>query len=252
VHQESGYEVHFVDGSKAKCTLLVGADGGNSRVRELCSLRTVRWSYQQTALVTTVETELDHDWTARQCFTNNGPLAFLPLADQRLCSIVWSVNHADELVGLKDQEFCELLTASIENRLGRVLGVDKRFTFPLQQQHAMQYVDEQVVLIGDAAHTIHPLAGQGANLGFADASALAQVLAGARLEGKSIGETAVLKLYQRRRQTENIVMASAMEFFKHLYDTDNPGINWIRNAGMRLVNNDDRLKSIISKLAAGD
>jgi 2-octaprenylphenol hydroxylase len=155
-------------------------------------------------------------------------------------------------MGLKDQEFCELLTASIENRLGRVLGVDKRFTFPLQQQHAMQYVDEQVVLIGDAAHTIHPLAGQGANLGFADASALAQVLAGARLEGKSIGETAVLKLYQRRRQTENIVMASAMEFFKHLYDTDNPGINWIRNAGMRLVNNDDRLKSIISKLAAGD
>ena len=251
VHQELGYAVHFVNGSKAECTLLVGADGGNSRVRELCGLRTVRWSYQQTALVTTVETELDHERTARQCFTNNGPLAFLPLADQRLCSVVWSVKHADELMSLKDQEFCELLTASFENRLGRVLGVDKRFTFGLQQQHALQYIDEQVVLIGDAAHTIHPLAGQGANLGFADANALAQVLAGARLEGKSIGAIAVLKSYQRRRQSENIVMASAMEFFKRLYDTDNPGINWVRNAGMRLVNSDDRLKSIISKLAAG-
>jgi 2-octaprenylphenol hydroxylase len=251
VHQGSGYAVHFVNGGKAECSLLVGADGGNSRVRELCGLRTVRWSYQQTALVTTVETELDHGRTARQCFTNNGPLAFLPLADQRLCSIVWSVNHADELMGLEDQQFCELLTASFENRLGSVLAVDKRFTFPLVQQHALQYVDEQVVLIGDAAHTIHPLAGQGANLGFADANVLAQVLAGARLEGKFIGETSVLKLYQRRRQAENIVMASAMEFFKRLYDTDNPGVNWVRNAGMRLVNNNDRIKSMISRLAAG-
>ncbi len=251
VYQESGYQVHFDDGRKAACSLLVGADGGNSHVRELCSLRTVRWSYQQIALVTTVETELGHHNTARQCFTKDGPLAFLPLIDEHLCSIVWSMQHVDELMGMENQAFCEHLAASFENRLGRVLGVDKRFSFPLVQQHALQYVDEHVVLIGDAAHTIHPLAGQGANLGFADARALSQILAGARLEGKAIGDLALLKSYQRRRRAENMAMASAMEFFKRIYNTDNPGVIWIRNAGMRFLNGNEQLKSIISRLAAG-
>lgn len=251
VHQDAGYEVNFVDGHKAQCSLLVGADGGNSRVRELCSLRAIHWSYQQTALVTTVETEIGHGNIARQCFTKDGPLAFLPLVDEHLCSIVWSVHHVDDLMRMTDCEFCERLADSFENRLGHIQGVEERFSFPLVQQHALQYIGEHVVLIGDAAHTIHPLAGQGVNLGFADANALAQSLAGARLEGKSISDTRVLKSYQRRRRAENIVMASAMEVFKRLYATDNPGVNWIRNAGMRFVNGHEPLKSMISKLAAG-
>lgn len=250
-HHEAGYEVSFADGHTIDCSLLVGADGGDSRVRELCSLRSVHWSYQQTALVTSVETELGHDAIARQCFTKLGPLAFLPLADKHLCSIVWSVHDVDELMAMEDQYFCEFLTSSFENRLGRVLGVDKRFDFPLIQQHALQYVDKHVVLIGDAAHTIHPLAGQGANLGFADARVLAQILLGARLEGKSAGDFVLLKRYQRQRRAENIVMASAMEVFKRMYDTDNPGVNWLRNAGMRFVNGSKPLKSMISRFAGG-
>jgi len=250
IRHEAGYGVQLDDGRYFNCSLLVGADGGNSRVRELCSIRTIGWSYDQVALVTTVETELGHESVARQCFTKDGPLAFLPLADEHLCSIVWSVQDATDLMAIADKDFCELLTRSFENRLGIVRSTDKRFTFPLAQQHALQYVDSHVALIGDAAHTIHPLAGQGANLGFADARTLAQVLAGARLEGRSPGDLKLLKQYQHRRRAENIVMGSVMEAFKQIYSADNPGINWLRNTSMRFVNNNDLLKSLITRLAA--
>ena len=249
---EAGYEVQLDDGRYFNCSLLVGADGGNSRVRELCSIRSMGWPFDQVALVTTVETEHAHESVARQCFTGNGPLAFLPLVDEHLCSIVWSVQDATDLMALANKDFCELLTRSIEHRLGSVRSTDKRFTFPLIHQHALQYVASHVALIGDAAHLIHPLAGQGANLGFADAKTLAQVLAGARLEGRSPGDLVLLKQYQRQRRLENIVMGSVMEAFKQIYSLDNPGINWLRNTGMRFVNNNDTLKSLITRLAAAD
>ncbi|MFP6808355.1 MAG: UbiH/UbiF/VisC/COQ6 family ubiquinone biosynthesis hydroxylase [Pseudomonadales bacterium] len=248
-HIDDGYDLVFADGREIHCVLLVGADGGNSKVRELCAMRTIRWSYRQSALVTTVETVLAHDNIARQCFTKYGPLAFLPLPDKHLCSVVWSVKNVDELEALDDQEFCELLTSSFEGQAGGVLGVDKRLSFPLVQQHAMQYVNNHVALIGDAAHTIHPLAGQGANLGFADARCLSLLLAGTKLEGRSIGDIQLLKQYQRQRQLDNVVMASVMESFKRMYNTDNPAINWFRNTGMRFVNENASLKSIIAKLA---
>ena len=248
---EEGIIVSLDDGSNIHPALIVGADGGNSRVRELCDIRSVKWPYQQTALVTTVETELAHEHIARQCFTKDGPLAFLPLADEHLCSIVWSVREADSLITLADREFCELVGDAFEYRLGKIKAVDQRFSFPLIQQHALQYVGEHVALIGDAAHTIHPLAGQGANLGFADARTLSQILAGAKLEGRTVGDPKLLKQYQRQRVTENVAMAAVMETFKHLYGTDNPGINWIRNAGMKMVNENENLKSMITRLAAG-
>ncbi len=246
-----GFVVSLDDGTRIQATLIVGADGGNSRVRELCNIRTVQWSYQQTALVATVETELAHEHIARQCFTKDGPLAFLPLADEHLCSIVWSVREVDNLMAIDDEAFCELIGESLENRLGKVKAVDKRSSFPLAQQHALQYVAEHVALIGDAAHTIHPLAGQGANLGFADARVLSQLIAGAKLEGRRIGDIAILKQFQRQRRTENVVMAAVMETFKRLYSTDNPGINWIRNAGMKMINGNENLKTMITRLAAG-
>ena len=250
--QEAGYGVRLEDGRHFDCSLLVGADGGNSRVRELCSIRSVGWSYDQVALVTTVETESSHESIARQCFTGIGPLAFLPLADEHLCSIVWSVQDATDLMAMDDKDFCKLLSRSFENRLGTVLGTDKRYTFPLNHRHALQYVASHVALIGDAAHLIHPLAGQGVNMGFADARTLAQELAGARLEGRSPGDLVLLRRYQRQRRTGNIVMGSVMEAFKQIYSLDNPGVNWLRNTGMRFVDNNDTLKSLITRLASAD
>jgi 2-octaprenylphenol hydroxylase len=249
---DEGYSLTLEDGTKIHTGLLVGADGGNSIVRELCNIRTVKWSYEQTALVTTVETELAHGQVARQCFTKDGPLAFLPLSDEHFCSIVWSVREVDRLLALTDAEFCALVGSAFENRLGEIRGVDQRFSFPLVQQHALQYVGEHVALIGDAAHTIHPLAGQGANLGFADARVLAQILAGAKLEGRKVEDKSLLNQYQRQRRTENVPMAVVMETFKRLYNTDNPGVNWLRNTGMRMINGNENLKSMITRLAAAD
>ncbi len=246
---ESGYKVELADGRMTCCKLLVGADGGQSKVRELCAIRTLGWPYGQTALVTTVQTEMAHQQIARQCFTKKGPLAFLPLRDQHLCSIVWSVEEAEPLLELTDQEFCISLENAFEGRLGHVLAVDQRFSFPLAQQHARHYVGRHMALIGDAAHTIHPLAGQGVNLGFADARCLAQVLKDARLEGKLPGDLSMLKRYQRKRQVDNVAMATAMEAFKRIYNTDNLAINWVRNTGMKIVNDNATVKAILARLA---
>jgi 2-polyprenylphenol 6-hydroxylase len=250
LRQEAGYGVKLDDGRRFDCSLLVGADGGNSRVRELCGIRTLGWSYDQVALVTTVETEQGHDFIARQCFTGDGPVAFLPLPDEHLCSIVWSVGNATDLLAMSDKDFCETLSIAFESRLGDVRGTDRRYAFPLKHQHALQYVGRHLALIGDAAHAIHPLAGQGANLGFADARTLAQMLRGARLEGRSPGDLAVLEQYQRQRRAENLAMGAAMEAFNQLYGTDNPGISWLRNAGMRFVNDSGLLKSLITRLGS--
>ena len=140
---DAGFEVQLDDGRNYHCSLLVGADGGNSRVRDLCRIRTVGWSHDQVAIVSTVETELAHDFTARQCFTEDGPLAFLPLADEHLCGVVWSVRDATDLMVMADRDYCEKLELSFEYRLGAVRSTDKRFTFPLRQQHALQYVDSK-------------------------------------------------------------------------------------------------------------
>lgn len=246
-----GVHITLDDDSAVSCSLLVGADGGNSRVRELAGMKMFRWRYDQEALVTTVETELSHEFIARQAFTPSGPLAFLPLANDKLCSIVWSTRMLSQLQAMSDETLCRELGKAFEFTLGKVLGVDKRYSFPLTQQHAMRYCKGHLALIGDAAHTIHPLAGQGANLGFADASALAIELCQCRFTGESPGDKALLARYERRRKMDNLLMASVMEGFKRLYDVDEPRFNWLRNTGMRWVDHTTPLKSQIIKLASG-
>jgi 2-octaprenylphenol hydroxylase len=244
------YLLHAAD-EEIACDLLVGADGGNSRVRELANMKTLRWSYDQEALVTTIQTELPHGGVARQWFTEEGPLAFLPLADPHYSSIVWSLNDVNQHKKASNESFCASLSAASEGELGRVLGTDERFSFPLAQQHAFRYVKNNLALIGDAAHTIHPLAGQGANLGFADANALAIELKQAKFSESGIGDLRLLRRYEKRRQAHNILMTSVMEALKRLYMSSDPGINWLRNSVMKVANNNDILKSMMTRLASG-
>ncbi len=248
---ESGHKIRLNDGRKIQTSLLVGADGGQSRVKQLAGFKSVDWSYHQTAIVTTVETERPHDNIARQWFTPNGPVALLPLSAPSYCSIVWSSTDPEQILGLDAQGFCDQLTRTTGKQTGTVMATDKRFSFPLTQRHAVQYTREGLALIGDAAHTIHPLAGQGVNLGFADAQSLAQTLHQCRLEGLNPGDLKVLKRYENRRKPENMLMAAVMEGFKRLFGSDDPGMRWLRNSGLRLVNGARPLKTMAAKLAAG-
>lgn len=248
-----GYVVTLESGQVYECDLLVGADGGNSVVRTECDLRQVSWNYGQQAMVSTIMTGEPHGHVARQCFTAEGPLAFLPLStdDERLCSIVWSTAISESLMAMDDAAICKRLGEASEHVLGEVLAIDRRFTFPLRQQHLLRYVRPHLALVGDAAHTIHPLAGQGANLGFADARTLAVLLNDARIEGTSPGDIQLLRRYARMRQPANLAMMAVMEGFKHLYTPDSPAINWLRNAGTRVVDQTPVLKSLVTRLAGG-
>ena len=244
----SATEIRLGGDQVLSCDLVVGADGGNSKVREIKGLRTGGWSYDQTAVVTTIQTETAHHNIPRQWFTAEGPLAFLPLADPALCSIVWSHRDAGSILDLAPDAFCALLTEASENDLGKVLGVDQRFSFPLKQQHAYRYVSRGVALIGDAAHTIHPLAGQGANLGFADAEALALEIRQTQFSGEKPGDLSVLRRFSRARQPHNLAIAAAMETLKQMYGRQTPGVGWLRNQAMGLLNQSGTLKAIMMKL----
>jgi 2-octaprenylphenol hydroxylase len=235
------------DGRVISAAVVVAADGAQSSLREMAAFSMREWSYNHHAVVTTVQTELPHDYVARQAFMNEGPLAFLPLPSidgKHFCSIVWSQlpDRADELMALDDEHFCREIAQAIEHRLGRVLHVDKRFAIPLKQRHAKQYVKDRIVLVGDAAHTIHPLAGQGVNLGLLDVAVLAEELLKASEAACDLGSERVLRRYQRRRMGHNLSMMSVMEGFKQLFAETAPPVRFIRNFGMSLLNQHPLIK----------
>lgn len=258
-HTDTNVEITLSDGTQLSTELLIGADGSNSKVRSLAGMDQRTWDYQHKAIVTTVATELPHQQTAFQIFRNDGPLAFLPLPTSRTSnasysSIVWSckTEAADRLTALSDQEFAHQLGFAIEHRLGKIISVDKRYSFPLGQSHARQYIKPGIALIGDAAHRIHPLAGQGVNLGFMDAAALTEVLLKAQAADCSFSHEFYLRQYQRLRQTHNLSMTAGMEGFKRLFETSNLPVRWLRNVGMDLFNQQRWLKQEVGKLAAGE
>lgn len=241
-----------------RCRLLIGADGGNSRVRELAGFATRRWSYAQQAIVCTIRSEKPHRHTAWQRFMQSGPLAVLPLqlpqADsQHFSSIVWSCDEprAAELLALSDAAFDQALTEAFEAKLGAMNVQGARYKFPLTQQHAAEYCRVGVVLAGDAAHTIHPLAGQGVNLGFADAACLVQVLKEARGRGENIADLPTLSRYQRQRKGPNLAMMALMEGFKSCFGSDNLALRWLRNSGLRIANQHSGLKRLLIQQAMG-
>ena len=255
--EETGHcRLQLEDGRELSCQLLVAADGALSRVRQLADFRTREWDYGHHALVATVETEHYHEATAYQRFMATGPLAFLPLAsqaDRHYCSIVWSAKPdlAEALQALSDEEFCAQLEQTFEHRLGGIPAVSPRFAFPLRQRHAVDYVQPGIALVGDAAHTIHPLAGQGINLGLQDVVALSEELARVVRRGGSVGAMEVLSRYQRRRKGENMLMMTAMDGFKRLFEEQSLPLRWLRNTGMRLVGQAGPLKQQLMRHAMG-
>lgn len=248
------------DGRCISSQLLVAADGANSRVRTLLKMATRQWDYGHNAIVCTVKTQKPHQFAARQRFLDTGPLAFLPMQvdanaefDEYHSSIVWSASTdvAQYLMDLPDAVFREKLTDAFEGRLGDVEHVSQRYSIPLRQRHAIDYIMPGVALVGDAAHTIHPLAGQGVNLGFLDVMALRDEIARACHRGLPMDEPSILKRYQRNRKWHNLAMMAVMEGFKTLFGSDQLPLRWARNEGMRRVNNLGALKNLIVKQAMG-
>ena len=253
--REQGVELE--DSRCLAARLVVGADGALSRLRQWSGLATREWDYDQQAIVCTVRTSQNHRYTAWQRFSPTGPLAFLPLlneaGDEHFCSIVWSQDtlEARRLMALETESFRKELEAAIERELGEVLAVSRRFAFPLRQRHAKDYIADGLALVGDAAHTIHPLAGQGANLGYGDVRALLEELERARELGLAPDDASVLARYQRRRKGENLTMMAAMEGFKQLFARDELPVRWLRNTGMRWLNQLAPLKNRIAAEAMG-
>lgn len=258
----SSRQLQLSDGSQIKAKLVIAADGARSPTRTQAGLPLSEWDYQHHAIVTTVTTELPHQATAWQRFTEDGPLALLPLScngandglgDGHQLSIVWSTSpdHARQLMTLDDKAFCGALERAFESRLGQVLAADPRFVFPLVQRHAKQYVAPSLALVGDAAHSIHPLAGQGVNLGLLDAATLAEELLATHRHGLPLGDLNRLRRYQRRRQPENIAMLGMMAGFRHLYGDVPPMLQWLRNVGMKQVAKTGMIKRKLVRHALG-
>jgi len=248
--------IQLHDGAALTVDLLVAADGAQSRVRDMMGFRTREWDYGHRAIVTTVAVERPHRDTAWQRFLPTGPLAFLPLPGNdahHFCSIVWSLQDelVDDLLALDETAFCTELERAFEGCLGRVLGCARRYAFPLRQRHAIDYVQPGVALVADAAHTIHPLAGQGINLGLQDVAVLAEEILAGCTRGVNPGQLELLRRYQRRRKGENLLMMVAMDGFKRLFEQQSLPLRWLRNAGLRGVGQLGPLKQQLMRHAMG-
>ncbi len=253
---DSQISVELSSGEHLAAPLLVAADGGNSSIREQFKFATREWDYGHSAIVATVQSESVHQQTAWQRFMPTGPLALLPLdkqGDQHYCSLVWSQEsaEAERLMALDDEAFCAELSRASEHCVGKIVAVDKRYAVALRQRHAKDYVVERVALLGDAAHTIHPLAGQGVNLGFADVKALVDTLCAEAKRGNDLGSLLCLGKYQRLRKPENLATMAAMEGFKRLFAADNVAVRLLRNMGLGKVNQIKPLKNEIIKQVMG-
>jgi 2-octaprenylphenol hydroxylase len=244
--------IELANGSKLEGLLVVAADGADSPTRGLMGIATRNQAYEQQAVVTHVETTDPHQYTAWQRFLATGPIALLPLHDGR-ASIVWSTTpeSAAELSALPPEEFCRAVERASDAVLGSVTRCAARAAFPLRSSHSTSYVESRFALIGDAAHAVHPLAGQGVNLGFLDCAALAEVIAEARANGDDPGELRSLRRYERWRKGENLLMLAALDGLNRLFSNDNAAIGAVRRAGLTLVNRAEPVKTMFMKRALG-
>lgn len=239
-------------GGTVRARLVVGADGPDSAVRQLAGITTLGWGYAQSALVVNVKTEHPHQDTAWQRFLPGGPLAFLPLTDG-YSAVVWSLptDEAARLQALNEEAFMRELEIAFESRLGRVVQIGPRASFPLRLLWAERTVQTRLALIGDAAHTVHPLAGQGVNLGIMDVAVLAEVIVDAQKQHKDIGALSVLRRYERWRKGDVLATGAALEGLHRLFGSDLPPVRWARSAGLTLVDALGPLKNLIMRHAGG-
>jgi 2-octaprenyl-3-methyl-6-methoxy-1,4-benzoquinol hydroxylase len=234
----NGYDSELVlaDGDVLQAKLLVAADGGTSRVRQSVGLGVTSWDYNQHALVIYVETAYPQQDITWQRFVPSGPQAFLPLSGN-YGSLVWyqSPDEVRRLQGLSYADLKTELVATFPDCLGEIKQILGVASFPLKRQHAQSYVKQGVALVGDAAHMINPLAGQGVNIGLLDAAALAEVLVDAHAKGKNIADLTVLKRYESMRRTENLKMMTLMDVFYKSFSNDILPVKLIRNLGLGLA-----------------
>ena len=234
-------------------SLVIAADGANSPLRQQLKVPMAEWDYGHSALVATIQTEEPHGDCARQLFTPQGPLALLPLWQPNLISIVWSQppERAYQRQALSVDAFNKALTIASDGVLGRCSLVSERVVLPLRARYARELVKDRCVLIGDAAHTIHPLAGQGVNLGLMDAAALIEVIRRHMVPGAELQDLAFLAPYARWRKTEAVQLLAAMEGFKQLF-TPGDGISrWLRGVGISVVDQMSPLKQQLMRRAMG-
>lgn len=245
-------EIILSGDKKLKASLLVGADGANSLVRKLCGIDDYGWAYQQTALVATVRPEKPHQKTAWQRFMLQGPLALLPLKDS-LISIVWSLKSemVDEYLKMSPQAFCQALSEASCGKLGSFKLMGERGAYPLKMQFSTSYAQERVVLVGDAIHTIHPLAGQGVNLGLKDVASLSTLVIEAHTKKRDIASQQVLRRYERQRKGDNLLMMGIMDAFKRIFSNNQIALSTGRNLIMDGLNRSSLLKKKICQFAMG-
>ena len=245
-------EITLADGQVLQAKLLVAADGGQSRVRQSVGLGVTSWDYQQHALVIYIETAYPQQDITWQRFVSSGPQAFLPLTGN-YGSIVWyqSPDEVRRLQSLPYEQLLSELVATFPDCLGQVNKVLGVASFPLKRQHAQHYVKPGVALVGDAAHMINPLAGQGVNIGLLDAAALAEVIVDAHKQGKNIADVSVLKRYETMRRNENLKMMTLMDVFYQSFSNDILPLKLIRNLGLGLAQRLSPVRNKVMKAAMG-
>lgn len=249
---ESLVSVTLESGEQVNCNLLIAAEGRGSHLRQLYDINIREWKYKQTGIVTTVEHELPHQGIAHEKFYPSGPFAILPLKDNR-SSIVWCEppERAETIMNLNEAGFNAELKKKFGDFLGEVTSLGLRWSYPLSMQLADNYTANRFCLIGDAVHGIHPIAGQGFNLGLRDIAALTEVLVDAKRVGADLGSELVLERYVQWRRTDNNILALGMDGLTRLFSNDNPVITFGRRLGIAAVEEMPTMKKFFMKHARG-